>query len=139
MRILDLLWKNPLKLGLRMLFHNTSPLGNQEQPGVFSYFSPLARGAKSRAICVAEWAIDFIIPCKLACEGIWKHSASLACASKALRFSTLCFISVYPSHLTRSFPCPRPSVQPSVALSRTCPRARLWLRIVYLSRSCLQK
>ncbi len=44
-----------------MLFHNTSPLGNQEQPGVFSYFSPLARGAKSRAICVAEWAIDFII------------------------------------------------------------------------------
>jgi hypothetical protein len=27
------------------------------------------------------------IPCELACEGIWRHSASLACPSAALRVS----------------------------------------------------
>ena len=53
--------------------------------------------------------------------GLLKHSPAL-----------LYSIRVYPSHLTRSFPFPRPSGQPSVALSRTCPRARLWLRIVSL-------
>jgi hypothetical protein len=29
----------------------------------------------------------FTIPCKLACEGMWKHSASLACPSEAMRAS----------------------------------------------------
>jgi hypothetical protein len=33
--MLDLLWKKPSKAGLRMLFHNTSPLGNQAQTSVF--------------------------------------------------------------------------------------------------------
>ena len=33
--MLDLLWKRPSQAGLRMLFHNTSPLGNQAQTCVF--------------------------------------------------------------------------------------------------------
>jgi hypothetical protein len=33
--MLDLLWKRPSQAGLRMLFHNISPLGNQAQTGVF--------------------------------------------------------------------------------------------------------
>jgi hypothetical protein len=34
--MLDLLWKRHSQAGLQMLFHNTSPLGNQAQPSVFS-------------------------------------------------------------------------------------------------------
>jgi hypothetical protein len=34
--MLDVLWKRHSQAGLRMLFHNTFPLGNQAQPGVFS-------------------------------------------------------------------------------------------------------
>jgi hypothetical protein len=56
----------------------------------------------------------------------------------------------YPCHLTRSFlselysspsrkPFPRPSGQPSVALFRTCPRARLRSRIVSLLSAVIPK
>jgi hypothetical protein len=34
--MLDLLWKRHSQAGLRMLFHNISPLGEQAQPHVFS-------------------------------------------------------------------------------------------------------
>jgi len=34
--MLDLLWKRHSQAGLRMLFHNTPPLGDQAQTGVFS-------------------------------------------------------------------------------------------------------
>jgi hypothetical protein len=34
--MLDLLWKRNSQAGLQMLFHNTSPLGEQAQPQVFS-------------------------------------------------------------------------------------------------------
>jgi hypothetical protein len=55
--MLDLLRKRHSQARLQMLFHNISPLGDQAQPSVFFYFPHLARGAKSRAICVAEWAM----------------------------------------------------------------------------------
>jgi hypothetical protein len=51
--------KDTRKRAYGWLFHNISPLGDQAQPGVFFYFPHLARGAKSRAICVAEWAMGF--------------------------------------------------------------------------------
>jgi hypothetical protein len=34
--MLDLLWKRHSQAGLQMLFHNTSPLGGQAQPRIFS-------------------------------------------------------------------------------------------------------
>jgi hypothetical protein len=34
--MLEMLWKRHSQAGLRMLFHNISPLGNQAQPGIFS-------------------------------------------------------------------------------------------------------
>ena len=42
-----------------MLFHNTSPLGGQAQPRIFSQRF-LAKHCK--AICVAEWAMGFQNP-----------------------------------------------------------------------------
>ena len=43
----------------------------------------------------------------------------------------LLFIRAYLGHLTRSLPLARPSGQPLVALSRTCPGARLWLKKLF--------
>jgi hypothetical protein len=34
--MLDVLWKRHSQAGLQMLFHNTSPLGGQAQPRIFS-------------------------------------------------------------------------------------------------------
>jgi len=34
--MLDVLWKRHSQAGLQMLFHNTSPLGGQSQPRIFS-------------------------------------------------------------------------------------------------------
>ena len=53
-RMLDLLCKRHSQASLRTPFHNISPLGNQAQPGVFRKISE-----RSRAICVAEWAMGF--------------------------------------------------------------------------------
>jgi hypothetical protein len=52
--MLELFCKRHSQAGLRMLFHNISPLGDQAQPGVFSIFHILRKAQKSRGICVAE-------------------------------------------------------------------------------------
>ena len=126
--MLDLLWKRHSQAGLRMLFHNTYPLGGQAQPRIFS--QQFLREAKalghlssimsdgvpeSRASSLAK-GFESTAPAWLA--------QAQPCASQPIR--------VNPSHLTRSFPLPRPSGQPSVALSRTCPRARLWFQKMIL-------
>jgi len=84
MRMLDLLRKGHSQAGLRMLFHNTTPLGRPSATWCFCHFEGDAR-AWRRAICGANERWGFTLPCKLACEGIWKHSASLACPSTPLQ------------------------------------------------------
>jgi len=76
-----------LARGLADFFHNTSPLGNQAQPGVFSErFLTKHR----RAICVAEWAMGFENPVQARLRrdlkaqrqiGLPKHSPTLFCPS----------------------------------------------------------
>jgi hypothetical protein len=57
--MLDLLLKRHSQAGLQMLFYNTSPLGGQAQPGVFSQRFLMKH---RRAICIAEWAMGFENP-----------------------------------------------------------------------------
>jgi hypothetical protein len=64
--MLDLLWKRHSQAGLRTLFHNISPLGNQAQTGVFQKDFWAKQGhLRSR---MSDGL--FTIPCELACEGI---------------------------------------------------------------------
>jgi hypothetical protein len=92
--MLDLLWKRNSQAGLRMLFHNISPLG---EPSATLCFFPRIP-AQSRAICAAEWAMGFHNPMQARLRRDLKIHRSLACPSTALRFSAFSFIRAHPSH-----------------------------------------
>jgi hypothetical protein len=47
-RMLNLLWIRHSQAHLRMLFHNTSPLGGQAQPQCFSHFKRERRASSEQ-------------------------------------------------------------------------------------------
>ena len=113
-----------LASGLADVFHNTSPLGDQAQPRIFSqrFLSEAQAQGHLRSIMsdvLSESRASSLAKGFESTAPAWLAQAQ-PCASSIIRAN--------PCHLTRSFPLPRPSGQPSVALSRTCPRARLWFQ-----------
>ena len=96
-RMEQLFCKFPRKQACRCLFKNPAIPASRACPALCLeanswQFLHLAQDAKSRAAREASERYDLTIPCKLACEGIWKRSASLAWPSAALR---LCPFRVY--------------------------------------------
>jgi hypothetical protein len=49
----------------------------------FEFSALCGMAAKAGPLAQREEQCVFTIPCKLACEGIWKHGASLACQAQA--------------------------------------------------------
>ena len=88
--MLDLLLKKHSQAGLRMLFHNISPLGNQAQHHIFPKIP-----RRRRAICVAiaqqneRWIFHNPLQARLRRD--LKIHSSLACPSIALRSSAFLF------------------------------------------------